>query len=175
MAFVIDDIAIALAAAALGTSVIGTTQAASRQRDAERAQKRMEARKFQRQQQEQYREQQRETARISAMSAAQGTLDSSGFEGQQGMVKSSSAGNIAFANQMFEGQNMINNTLASAARRQQNFGIAASVFQLGSMAASNGMFDTQYGSATSANQAVSAGNRTSSLDANYLASGGRVA
>jgi hypothetical protein len=183
MAFVIDDIAIAigLGAASLGTSVVGSVVSRNKQRDAQRAQRRLEARRQQRQQQQQIRETQRLEAQRIAAAAGQGTLGSSGFEGQRGQTVATGAGNVAFQNQMFEGQQVIQNTLASASRRAQNFGIAASVFQLGSMAQRSGLIDLggavdslQGVGATAANNAIPSGNTTSSIFANQLAGGGRV-
>lgn len=94
------ETALYVVAASAVASTASNLKAASQERKASRAQNRIASRRRQREQLAQVRQNQIAAAQGSQGSATGGTLDSSGFRGSTSSIQSTTAGNLAFTNQI---------------------------------------------------------------------------
>ena len=112
----IDPLTIAIGALAVGTvgQVATTIKAGKENRAAARAQQRIEARRAQRQQLAELRQSQIVRASVSQQAATSGSADTSGFRGAVGSAQSTTAGNLAFTQQVQGLQQYIGQRLEKA-------------------------------------------------------------
>lgn len=92
--------ALVVAAVAAVGSTVSNMKAASEERKANRAQNRIAARKNQREQLANVRQNQIAAAKNTQGAATGGSLDSSGYRGSSSSIQSTTAGNLAFTNQV---------------------------------------------------------------------------
>ena len=129
---------------AIGGAILGA-DAASDRRKAARAQSRIQARARQREQLAQVRQNQIAAAQGAQGAASGGTLDSSGFRGSQGSIQSTTAGNVAFSNQVQGLQDYTANRLQSAAKTDTLIQLGSVVKDFAIQAATGGAGGTTPG------------------------------
>lgn len=120
----------AVAVAAVGTtaSVVQSTKAAKAQRKANDVNKKIQDRQALRERMQALREAQILRAQGQQLAANTGTVDSSGFAGQQAGITAQTNSNIAFSNQVTTGNAVIGaytNKAAGAATQAANWGALA--------------------------------------------------
>ena len=158
------------AVSTVGSIGLGVEQR-NEQKKARQAQRNIQERQLQRQRMQQFREKQQAQAQLTAQAAQGGTLESTGFRGASSSIQSTFAGNMQFSNQIQSIQQDIANRMERASSlgmyRQIGSQIASTASMFAGPSAGSG--------ATPANEAVAAGNTTSSLNSGYLAGGGGLA
>lgn len=120
--------AVVVSAVATGASVQQSRKSAKAQQKANDVNRKIEARNAQRERLAALREAQIARAQGQQMAVNTGTVDSSGFAGQQAGITAQTASNIAFSQQMETGAAVVsqyNQQAASAATRSANWGALA--------------------------------------------------
>lgn len=128
--------AIVTAAVATTASVVQNKKSAKAQRKANEVSRKVESRQLQRDRMQALREAQILRAQGQQMAVNTGTVDSSGYLGQQAGVLASTAGNIAFSQQVDTGATVIGQYTQQAADSQNRAGNWAALASLSLQAAS---------------------------------------
>jgi len=132
--------AVAVAAVSTGASVVQSRKSSKAQQKANEVNRKIESRNAQRERMAALREAQIARAQGQQMAVNTGTVDSSGFAGQQAGITAQTASNIAFSQQVETGTAVVSQytqNAADASARSANWGALAQ-FSLaaGSFAAS---------------------------------------
>ena len=120
--------AVAASAISTGLSVIESRKSTKAQRKANDVSRKIEARQAQRERLAALREAQIARATSTQQAATAGTVDSSGFAGQQAGITTQTASNIAFSQQVQSGAEVVgmyNQKAADASVRSANWGALA--------------------------------------------------
>lgn len=120
--------AVAVAAVSTGASVIQSSKSAKAQKKANDVNRKIQERQSARERLQTLREAQIARAQGQQLAANTGTVNSSGFAGQQAGITAQTASNIAFSNQVQTGTAVVSQstqTASDAANKAANWGALA--------------------------------------------------
>jgi hypothetical protein len=137
--FAVLAIALGISAAGTAASVKEQRKSAKAQRKANEVSRKVEDRQRQRERMQALREAQILRAQGTQMAVNTGTVDSSGYAGQQAGITAGTAGNIAFSQQVSTGAEVIGRYTQQAADAQNRAGNWQALASLSMQAASFAM------------------------------------
>jgi hypothetical protein len=128
--------AVAVAVASTGASVVQNRKSAKAQRKTNEVSRKVEDRQRQRERMQSLREAQILRAQGTQMAVNTGTVDTSGYAGQQAGITAATGGNLAFSQQVSTGADVIGTYTQRAADAQNRAGNWAALASLSMQAAS---------------------------------------